>query len=419
MSSSTDPYHLVIICGGAAGLFTAVNTARLQPNWKILVVEKTGKLLSKVKVSGGGRCNVTHACFDKREFPLYYPRGASLIKKYIHQFFTTDTIEWFQQRGVQLKKESDGRMFPNTDDSQTIIDVLLREASRYGVEFQLHATLVGLKKHQTKFEIQLSNGKNIDAFYCCLACGGLNKESSFEWLRQLGHSVIKPVPSLFTFNCPGHSLTGLMGVTVPVVKVKISGTKLEQTGPVLITHWGLSGPAVLRLSAWGARLLHEKEYRFSIQLNWLEGEGWNSASVLSYFEQQRQEHPSQQVTNSRMFHLPQRLWDYFLTESGITPQTRFAELKKKDENKLIKLLTDMTMDVSGKTTFKEEFVTAGGIDCAEIEATTMQSKLIPDLYFAGEIMDVDGITGGFNFQHAWSSGYLAALSIAAKKDQAS
>ena len=412
MSLTTGPYHLVVIGGGAAGLFAAVNTARLQPEWKILVVEKTGKLLSKVKVSGGGRCNVTHACFDKREFPLYYPRGASFVKRYIHQFFTTDTIDWFQQRGVHLKKESDGRMFPDTDNSQTIIDVLLREASKYGIDFQFQSALVGLEKNKDKFELHLSNGKSIEALYCCLACGGMNKESSFDWLRQLGHTIIKPVPSLFTFNCPGHSLTGLMGVVVPMVKVKISGTKLEQTGPVLITHWGLSGPAVLRLSAWGARLLQEKEYQFTIQLNWLEGEGWNSASVLSYFEKQRQEHPSQQLTNSRMFQLPQRLWDYFLTESGVAPQTRFADLKKKDENKLIKLLTDMVMDVSGKTTFKEEFVTAGGIDCAEIDATTMQSKLVPGLYFVGEIMDVDGITGGFNFQHAWSSGYLAAVSMA-------
>ena len=414
MSLTTGPYHLVVIGGGAAGLFAAVNTARLQPEWKILVVEKTGKLLSKVKVSGGGRCNVTHACFDKREFPLYYPRGASFVKRYIHQFFTTDTIDWFQQRGVHLKKESDGRMFPDTDNSQTIIDVLLREASKYGIDFQFQSALVGLEKNKDKFELHLSNGKSIEALYCCLACGGMNKESSFDWLRQLGHTIIKPVPSLFTFNCPGHSLTGLMGVVVPMVKVKISGTKLEQTGPVLITHWGLSGPAVLRLSAWGARLLQEKEYQFTIQLNWLEGEGWNSASVLSYFEKQRQEHPSQQLTNSRMFQLPQRLWDYFLTESGVAPQTRFADLKKKDENKLIKLLTDMVMDVSGKTTFKEEFVTAGGIDCAEIDATTMQSKLVPGLYFAGEIMDVDGITGGFNFQHAWSSGYLVALYMATK-----
>ena len=414
MSLTTGPYHLVVIGGGAAGLFAAVNTARLQPEWRILVVEKTGKLLSKVKVSGGGRCNVTHACFDKREFPLYYPRGASFVKRYIHQFFTTDTIDWFQQRGVHLKKESDGRMFPDTDNSQTIIDVLLREASKYGIDFQFQSALVGLEKNKDKFELQLSNGKSIEAFYCCLACGGMNKESSFDWLRQLGHTIIKPVPSPFTSNCPGHSLTGLMGGVVPMVKVKISGTKLEQTGPVLITHWGLSGPAVLRLSAWGARLLQEKEYQFTIQLNWLEGEGWNSASVLSYFEKQRQEHPSQQLTNSRMFQLPQRLWDYFLTESGVAPQTRFADLKKKDENKLIKLLTDMVMDVSGKTTFKEEFVTAGGIDCAEIDATTMQSKLVPGLYFAGEIMDVDGITGGFNFQHAWSSGYLAALSMATK-----
>ena len=407
-------YDYIIIGGGAAGIFSAICAKEAFSNARILILEKSSQVLSKVKISGGGRCNVTHHCYDPKELIKNYPRGHLELLSPFMRFSCKDTVKWFENKGVELKVEADGRMFPVSNNSQTIIDVLLREASKYGIDFQFQSALVGLEKNKDKFELHLSNGKSIEALYCCLACGGMSKESSFDWLCQLGHTIIKPVPSLFTFNCPGHSLTGLMGVVVPMVKVKISGTKLEQTGPVLITHWGLSGPAVLRLSAWGARLLQEKEYQFTIQLNWLEGEGWNSASVLSYFEKQRQEHPSQQLTNSRMFQLPQRLWDYFLNESGIAPQTRFADLKKKDENKLIKLLTDMVMDVSGKTTFKEEFVTAGGIDCAEIDATTMQSKLVPGLYFVGEIMDVDGITGGFNFQHAWSSGYLAALSIATK-----
>ena len=412
MSAKAPIYPLVVIGGGAAGIFTAVNAARLQPSWKIMVLEKSGKLLSKVKVSGGGRCNVTHACFDRKELPSYYPRGSSLVRRYVHRFFTTDTIEWFKERGVILKQEEDGRMFPVTDDSQTIIDALLREASRFQVEFRFQADVCEVKKVEDHFIIQLADGRNVKATNCCVAAGGMMKDVSFSWIKELGHKVVSPVPSLFTFNAPGHSLTKLMGISVPQVRVRISGTKLEQTGPVLITHWGLSGPAVLRLSAWGARLLQEKQYRFSVQLNWVEGEGWNSGNLAVYFDQQRQEHPARSLVNSRLFQLPQRLWDYMLTEAGIALSIRFAELKKKEENKLIKLLTDMVIEVSGKTTFKEEFVTAGGIDCTEIDPLTMESKIVPHLYFAGEIMDVDGVTGGFNFQHAWSSGYLAALSIA-------
>lgn len=411
MAVENRPYDLVVIGGGAAGIFAAINTARLQPTWKIIVLEKASKLLAKVKVSGGGRCNVTHACFDKKQLPSFYPRGGSFIKKYVHQFFTTDTIEWFQQRGVELKTESDGRMFPVTDRSQTIIDVLLKEAATYQVDFGFQAVVTDVTKKENLFLIQLSNGKKLASFHCCVAAGGLLKESSFDWVIKMGHLIQSPVPSLFTFNSPRHSLTTLMGISVPTVRVKISGTKLEQTGPVLITHWGLSGPAVLRLSAWGARILNELNYQFSIQLNWLEGEGWNSTSLSTFFNQQRLAFPAKQL-GSRLFQLPQRLWDYFLAESGIAPQTRFAELKKKEENKLIKLLTDMSVPIHGKTTFKEEFVTAGGIDCSQIDPLTMESKLIPRLYFAGEIMDVDGVTGGFNFQHAWSSGYLAAMAIA-------
>lgn len=416
MTFAKGPYDLIVIGGGAAGVFAAINTARLQPSWKILVIEKSSKLLSKVKVSGGGRCNVTHACFEKRELPSYYPRGSSFVKKYIHQFFTTDTIEWFQQRGVEIKKESDGRMFPVTDDSQTIIDVLLQEAANYSIYFQLQSTVIDVTKEGNRFLLQLSGDRKIEAFYCCVAAGGISKENSFDWIRKFGHLIHAPVPSLFTFNSPQHSITKLMGISVPVVKVKISTTKLEQVGPVLITHWGLSGPAVLRLSAWGARILNEKKYQFSIQLNWLEGEGWNAATLSSYFDQQRLEFPTKQL-GSRLFQLPQRLWEYFLAESGISPHTRFAELKKKEENRLIKLLTDMSIHVSGKTTFKEEFVTAGGIDCTQIDPLTMESKLIPGLFFAGEMMDVDGITGGFNFQHAWSSGYIAAAALAEKSSQ--
>lgn len=407
-------FDLIVIGGGAAGVFTAVNAARLQPSWKIAVLEKSSKLLSKVKVSGGGRCNVTHACFEKRLLATNYPRGTNLAKQYVHHFFTTDTIQWFKERGVTLKTEADGRMFPTTDDSQTIINVLLREANQYKVEFRLNASVEVVVSVENGFEILLADKRKIYATNCCIATGGFPKLSQYEWIRQLGHTIIAPVPSLFTFNAPSHPITQLMGISVPLVKIKIAGTKLMQQGPVLITHWGLSGPAVLKLSAWAARELQACNYQFTIQLNWLEGEHWNATNLSDYFDQQRADHATQLLKNSKLFKLPQRLWEFFLRETGITEDTQFANLTRKQENKLVKLLTDMEISIAGKTTFKEEFVTAGGVSLEEIDPRTMESKRMPHLYFAGEIMNVDGITGGFNFQHAWASGYLAAQAMTAE-----
>jgi predicted Rossmann fold flavoprotein len=404
-------YDLIVIGGGAAGIFTAVNAARLQPSWKVVVLEKSSKLLSKVKVSGGGRCNVTHACFDKRLLATHYPRGEKFVKQYAYQFFTTDTIQWFEERGVVLKTESDGRMFPVTNNSQTIIEALLREATIYGVEFRLNALVESINPHEEKFVVQLVDKRKLEAIRCCIATGGFPKLSQYDWMQPLGHTIVPPVPSLFTFNAPAHSITKLMGISVRLGKVKIAGTKMAQTGPILITHWGLSGPAILKLSAWAARELQACNYQFSIQINWLEGEGWNAANLGEYFTRQRINHPTQLLKNSKMFQLPQRLWEFFLQEAGIVADTQFANLAKKQENKLVKLLTDMEMLITGKTTFKEEFVTAGGVSLQEIDCQTMQSKLLPHLYFAGEIMDIDGVTGGFNFQHAWASGYLAAKAM--------
>lgn len=409
-----DPiYDLLVIGGGAAGIFTAVNAARLQPSWKIVVLEKSAKLLSKVKVSGGGRCNVTHACFEKRSLAANYPRGTNLVKQYVHHYFTTDTVQWFEERGVTLKTEADGRMFPITDDSQTIINVLLREANQYKVEFRLNASVEAITCKEREFDIQLADKRTIHATRCCIATGGFPKLSQYEWIRQLGHTIVDPVPSLFTFNAPAHSITQLMGISVPLVKVKIAGSKLMQRGPVLITHWGLSGPAILKLSAWAARELQACNYQFTIQLNWVEGEDWNATTLSDYFDQQRTGHPVQLLKNSKLFKLPQRLWEFFLREAGIAEDTKFASLTRKQENKLVKLLTDMEISIAGKTTFKEEFVTAGGVSLDEIDPRTMESKRVAHLYFAGEIMNVDGITGGFNFQHAWASGYLAALAMTA------
>jgi predicted Rossmann fold flavoprotein len=405
-------YQVAVIGGGAAGIFTAINVARLHPEWKVVVIEKTGKLLSKVKVSGGGRCNVTHACFDKKLFPLFYPRGASLIKKTAHHFFTTDTIQWFKERGVELKTEPDGRMFPVTDTSQTIIDVLLREASRYQVEFRLHATVEDVSKENNQFLIRLGNGHFVQATYCCVASGGMLQERSLHWIKTMGHTLVPPAPSLFTFNAPSNSLIKLMGVSVPQVRVRIQGSKFEETGPLLITHWGFSGPAVLRLSAWGARWLQERNYQFTIHINWLEGEGWNSANLSAHFDTQRNLQPTKQLLTSGLFQLPKRLWAHFLSEAGIDETCRFATLSARQKNKLVKLLTDQEIAIAGKTTFKEEFVTAGGIDCSQIDPVRLESKLVPGLFFAGEVLDVDGITGGFNFQHAWSSGCLAAMGMA-------
>jgi predicted Rossmann fold flavoprotein len=402
-------HQLVVIGGGAAGFFCAVNAARLNASLKVLLVEKTGRLLSKVKVSGGGRCNVTNACNDIMEMSRQYPRGANFVKKTFHQFFTTDTIQWFEERGVELKKEDDGRMFPVSDSSQTIIDCLLKEANKHKVDIMLNAEIKELQKINDEFVLTLADGRKLNADYVCIACGGFPKLSMFDWLKPTGHFIEPPVPSLFTFNIPGHPITKLMGVSAENARIKIVGGKLEMGGPLLITHWGLSGPAVLRLSAWGARQLAETNYTFTILINW--APGFNEQSLKEYLQRLRFDIASQKIVNRNPFHLPQRLWEYLLSVAEIKPETRWADLPGKEQNKLIKTLCSHELHVKGKTTFKEEFVTAGGIRLNEIDVNTMESKLVKNLFFAGEIMDVDGITGGFNFQHAWTSGFIAAKSI--------
>ncbi len=401
---------LVIIGGGAAGFFCAINAARLNPSLHVIILEKTNKLLSKVKVSGGGRCNVTHACFEISEMVKKYPRGTNFVKKTFHHFFTTDSIKWFEERGVRLKAEADGRMFPETDSSQTIIDCLMKEADRYGVEVRMRIEVKSLAEEDGHWRIDTTTGEALVADYVCIACGGYPKASMFDWLRELGHNFESPVPSLFTFNMPNHPLTRLMGVSVPHVRVKIVGSKLEQEGPVLITHWGLSGPAVLRLSAWGARELAAINWQFSILINWLPE--FNEQTLKERFQLLRFQIASQNITNKNPFGLPQRLWEFMVQQSGISDSMRWADLPAKEQNKLIKNLCACEFEVKGKTTFKEEFVTAGGISLSEVDANTMESKLRKGIYFAGEIIDVDGITGGFNFQHAWTSAFLAASSIA-------
>jgi predicted Rossmann fold flavoprotein len=417
-SSAAEPGlpRLVVIGGGAAGLFCAVNAARLNPKIDAVVVEKTGKMLAKVKVSGGGRCNVTHACFSIPEMARKYPRGVHFVKRAFHQFFTTDTVEWFSQRGLGLKSEEDGRMFPVTDSSQSVIDCLLKEADTYGVRIILHTEAKEIRgtrptgqPDQKRFRVFFSDTDYLDSDFVCVCCGGYPKMPMFDWLKQLGHSVEEPVPSLFTFNIPHDPITQLMGVSLTDVQVKIGGTKLVDRGPLLITHWGLSGPVVLRLSAWGARLLNELGYRFIARLNWVPHS--SDQSVRKRLEDLRLAKGSQQINSKNPFGLPARLWVYLTSLSGVSSTTRWGDVPGDVLKKLVNNLSGQEFHVSGKTTYKEEFVTAGGVKLQEIDPHTMESKIWKGLFFAGEILDVDGITGGFNFQHAWTSGFIAAKAI--------
>lgn len=408
--------RLVVIGGGAAGFFCAVNAARLNPLLEVIILEKSGKLLSKVKVSGGGRCNVTHACYSIADMVKKYPRGASFLKKAFHHFFTNDTIAWFEERGVKLKTEPDGRMFPVSNSSQTIIDCLLKEANKYLVEIRMNKEVKEISTEAGKWNLLLKDDKLLQADLVCIASGGYPKIVQYDWIKNTEHSIEEPVPSLFTFNLfarqagmPGNFITSLMGVTVENVQVKIVGSKLTEQGPLLITHWGMSGPAVLKLSAWGAGELAKANYHFKILVNWIPA--FNENSLREKFQKLRFDLAAQKIINRNPFALPGRLWEYLLIQSGINTELRWADLPAKEQNRLIKQLCAGEYEVKGKTTFKEEFVTAGGVQLHEIDFNTMQSKKYPGLFFAGEIINVDGITGGFNFQNAWTTGWIAAKAI--------
>lgn len=400
---------LIVVGGGAAGFFCAVNAARMNPDLEVMIVEKSNKLLSKVKASGGGRCNTTNACFEIPELVKKYPRGQQFLKKAFHYFNTNDTIQWFAERKVELVAEADGRMFPISNDSQTIINCLLNEADRYAVKVLMQTEIKSIEKEEGKFVLVTSDNKELIAEDLCIACGGFPKATMFHWLTKLGHTIETPVPSLFTFNMPGNKISSLMGLSVPMATVKIVGAKLVEQGPVLITHWGMSGPAILKLSAWGARTLADASYQFTIMVNWLCD--YTEQSLRESWHALRNELAAQKMMNKNPFGLPNRLWNYLLGLSEIREEMRWADLPSKEQNKLIKNLTAGEFLVDGKTTFKDEFVTCGGIKLTEIDPNTMQSKKIAGLYFAGEIMDIDGITGGFNFQNAWTSGWIAACAI--------
>jgi predicted Rossmann fold flavoprotein len=401
---------IIVVGGGAAGFFCAIQVAQLHPNWDIFILEKSNKLLSKVKVSGGGRCNVTHACPEVEILLKKYPRGARFLKKAFYQFATKNTIQWFADNGVQLHTEKDGRMFPTTNNSETIIHCFLQKVHQYKIKILTEHEVVNVEKstkeNQANFLITLSNKKAMEADAICLATGGMLKSDKLAWLTTLGHSIVLPVPSLFTFNVVEKNITTLMGVAVDNATIQWKGNKISEKGPLLITHWGISGPAAIKLSAWCARELANDNYEGSILINWTPE--YNEATLKMEWINLRMDYGKREMGSKNPFNLPQRLWQFLLQEAGIVLTSKWADLKSPQQQLLIQSLTRTALTIKGKTTFKEEFVTCGGVDLSEIEASTMESKLVPGLHFAGEMMDVDGITGGFNFQHAWTSGWIAA-----------
>jgi len=402
-------FDIIIVGGGAGGFFTAINIAEKNPKLKIAILERGKEVLTKVRISGGGRCNVTHACFEPNELVKFYPRGEKELRGPFHQFGSGDTIEWFEKHGVELKIEEDGRMFPVSNSSQTIIDCFTTATKKLGIQVLTGQSVQSIYKSETSdgnfWKIETQNEQ-----YICeklvLATGSNPK--IWEIIHEFGHSIVSPVPSLFTFNIKDPRIKELPGVSAQV-SIKVKDTKLTSTGPLLVTHWGMSGPAILKLSAWGARTLFEKNYQFTIFVNWLNDMDAEDAEAI--LKELKQEHSKKTVSKKSPFEFPNRLWESLVLASGISEETKWADLSKNQLQNLSNQLTNGQFQVNGKSTFKEEFVTAGGIDLKEINFKTMESKLHQNLYFAGEIVNIDAITGGFNFQNAWTSGFIVANSI--------
>jgi predicted Rossmann fold flavoprotein len=396
--------NIIVIGGGAAGFFAAISCKAHHPQANVAIYEKSDKLLAKVKVSGGGRCNVTHACFSISQLAKFYPRGEKQLKKAFAYFNINDTVKWFESRGVKLKTEEDGRMFPITDDSRTIINCLLQETHDLGIGIEVQKPIMAIEREENGFKLTLRD-KTIHADKIVVASGGSPKLEGFKWLQDLGQAIEPPVPSLFTFNMPNEPIKELMGVSVEYASVRINGTKLRSEGALLITHWGMSGPAILKLSAWGARILSDFDYRFNIQVNWLGI--LNEEQAREKLMNEREQHLKMKISNNNPFQLPNRLWLFLLSKLEIDPDCILEQLSKKDMNRLLNILLNDEYKVEGKTTFKEEFVTCGGVSLSGINMDTMESKVCPGLYFAGEVLDIDGVTGGFNFQAAWTTGFIA------------
>jgi len=396
--------QIAIIGGGAAGFFSAIQAKENYPDASVTIYEKAQKVLAKVKVSGGGRCNVTNGCTDIKELSEAYPRGGRKLRKAFGTFNTAHTMEWFESRGVPLVTQDDNCVFPVSQNSLSIIDCFQKEIKRLGVHVEIGKGVQQLTSIDDKIELEFSNETKVFD-KVIVTTGGSPKRSGLDWLETLGHKIEEPVPSLFTFNMPKESITELMGIVIENPAVSIQGTKLKSNGPLLITHWGMSGPAILKLSAFGARILSEMNYEFKTQVNWINVQ--NTELVLNELKTIVQEHPNKILANYRPYLLRERLWHYLIERAGLSKQSTWEQTGKKALNKLVNILTNDVYDVSGKTTFKEEFVTCGGVSLESIDFKTMQSKVCPNLYFAGEVLDIDGITGGYNFQAAWTTGFIA------------
>lgn len=398
-------FDIIIVGGGAAGFFTAINIGEKNPKLRIAILERGKNVLEKVRISGGGRCNVTHACFVPNELVKFYPRGEKELRGPFHQFASGDTIEWFEKHGVELKIEEDGRMFPVSDSSQTIIDCFMDAVKKLHIQVLTGQSVQSVFKSGELWKIDTQH----DTYWCeklVMATGSNPK--IWEMIEGLGHSIVPPVPSLFTFNIKDSRIKELPGVSA-LATVKVNGTKLQASGPLLITHWGMSGPAILKLSAWGARILSEKHYRFTVSVNWLND--WDQGDALEHLKELKLEHAKKAVSRKSPFEFPNRLWESLVVASGIPEDVKWADLTKNQLQNLAQQLTNGQFEVNGKSTFKEEFVTAGGVDLKEVNFKTMESKLHRNLYLAGEIVNIDAITGGFNFQNAWTCGYLLASAI--------
>ena len=399
---------IAIIGGGAAGFFSALSVKQHFPMHEVIILEKTTKVLAKVKISGGGRCNVTNNQLDSIVLSKHYPRGENYLKKAFDIFNVQDTFNWFEERGVALKVYPDGCVFPLANDSQVIIDCFTREAHRLNVKIEYQAAVQEIQIEKDHFILK-TRDQSYSFDKVIITTGGQPKRNGLEWLEKLGHALIDPVPSLFTFNMPGNPIAALMGNVVEKAVVKVEGTKLIGRGPLLVTHWGMSGPAILQLSAWGARVVHDKEYQFAILVNWLDEQ--KEQEVQALISKTIANQGGKMLGNLNPFPLTNRLWHFLVNKCALSLELRWQDLGNKSINKLINTLINDRYEVSGKTTFKEEFVTAGGIALKDIDIRTMESKIVPGLHFAGELIDIDGITGGYNFQAAWTTGFIAGKGV--------
>lgn len=392
---------IAIIGGGAAGFFAAIHAA--EGKHEVHLFEKSTKLLAKVKVSGGGRCNVTHNCDHANKLIQYYPRGGRSLKKGFEIFGTKETKSWFEERGVSLKTEMDGRVFPKSDSSQSIIDCLFAEASNNGVKIHLKSEVKKVKPKKQGFFLTI-NYKEEYFDKVILANGGHPKKEAYQWLKDLGLEISDPIPSLFTFNCPSYKMKELMGLSVPNGSVQIPGTKWKESGSILITHWGFSGPGIIKLSAWAARDLYDQNYHFSILINWTQ---FKEEEIRKSLQDYKLQHPKKKISSNPQFEISGRLWRHLALKAGINEELRYLDISKKVLNKWIECLVRDEHLVEGKTTFKEEFVTCGGVELSNLNLQNFECKNIKNLFIVGELANIDGVTGGFNFQNAWTSGYLA------------